>query len=66
MLEISRIVTSLGAVVASSGLIIYGIGASYVDPGDFATAFGLWSMILGTIAAIIGLVLYRQSYVEED
>ena len=66
MQEISRILTSLGAVVASSGLVVYGMGASYSSPGDFEVNLGLWMMILGVIAAIVGIVLYRQSWVEED
>ncbi len=66
MLEVSRIVTSLGAVTASTGLIIYGIGASYLTPDDFETTLGTWLMIIGTIATVAGLVLYRQHFVEED
>lgn len=66
MLEISRIVTALGAVAASSGLIIYGIGASYLTPDDFETTLGLWLMILGTLATVIGLALYKRNFLEED
>lgn len=66
MHEIARIVTSLGAVVASSGLIIYGLGASYVTPDNFEMTLGLWMMILGVIATIVGVVLYRQTWAEED
>lgn len=66
MLEISRIVTALGAVVASTGVVIYGMGASYLSPGDLETTSGLWMMILGSIATLAGMVLYRQQYSEED
>lgn len=66
MQELSRIITALGVVAAATGLTIYGMGASYFDPGDFDTMVGLWMMILGTIAAIVGAILYRQSWVEED
>lgn len=66
MLEISRIVTSIGAVAASSGLTIYGIGVSFVDPGGYQVTVGLWLMVLGVIATVAGLVLYRQHFVEED
>lgn len=66
MLEISRIVASLGAVTASSGVVIYGIAVSYLEPNDFQSDVGIWLMIVGTIAIVAGLVLYRQHFAEED
>ena len=66
MQELSRIITAAGAVAASTGLTIYGMGASYFEPGDFELTLGLWMMILGVIATIVGLVMYRQSWVEDD
>lgn len=66
MLEISRIVASLGAVTASSGVVIYGIAVSYLEPNDFQSDVGIWLMIVGTIATVAGLVLYRQHLAEED
>lgn len=66
MLEISRIVASLGAVTASSGVVIYGIAVSYLNPDDFQSDVGIWLMIVGMIATIGGLVLYRQHFAEEE
>ena len=66
MQEIARIVTALGAVVASSGLIIYGLGASYVSPDSFEMSIGLWMMILGVIATVVGVIMYRRTWLEED
>lgn len=66
MLEISRIVTALGTVVASTGLVVYGMGTSYTSPGEFETTAGLWMMILGVVATVVGLVIYRREYLEED
>lgn len=66
MQELSRIITAIGAVAASTGLTIYGMGASYFEPGDFELTLGLWLMILGTIATVVGIVMYRQSWMEED
>lgn len=66
MLEISRIVASLGAVTASSGVVIYGIAVSYLEPNDFQSDVGIWLMIVGIIATAAGLVLYRQHFAEED
>ncbi len=65
MHELSRILTSLGVVAASTGLIVYGMAASYYNPGGFDLSLGLWLMIIGTIVSIIGWVMYRQSWVEE-
>lgn len=66
MLELSRIITSVGAVVASTGLIIYGMAASYVVPDDFQTTASLAMMVGGVIAVAIGLMMYRSAYQEED
>lgn len=60
MAEISRILTAGGLVMASSGLIVYGIGASFVEPHDFELTIGLWAMILGSIAAVIGIVMSKR------
>lgn len=66
MLELSRIITAFGAVLASTGLVIYGVAVSYVVPDDFQTDVGLWMMVLGVITTVVGLVMYRQAYLEED
>lgn len=65
MAEISRIMTAAGLVAASSGLVIYGIGAAFVEPQDFQMTIGLWAMIIGTIVAAIGIILSKR-VVEED
>lgn len=65
MAEISRILTAAGLVAASSGLIIYGIGAAFVEPQDFQMTVGLWAMIIGSIIAAIGIILSKR-IVEED
>ena len=61
MAEISRILTALGAVVASVGLVVYGMGRSFVRTGDFETTLGVWLMIAGILATAIGLVLHHQA-----
>lgn len=65
MAEISRILTAAGLVAASSGLVIYGIGASFVEPQDFQMSVGLWAMIIGAVVAAIGILLSKR-IVEED
>jgi hypothetical protein len=66
MLELSRIVTSAGVVAASVGLIVYGVGASYVVPNDFETSLGIWLMVIGTIVTVIGAIAYNRSWVEAE
>jgi hypothetical protein len=64
MQELSRIAVSAGIVAASVGLVIYAIGASYHIPGDFEMNVGLWLMILGAIATIVGGVIYSRTWLE--
>ncbi len=66
MQEISRIITALGAVVATSGLVVYGMGASYWDPSEFDMSVGVWMMVLGVIATIVGIILYQRTWVEDE
>lgn len=66
MLELGRIIASLGAVVASTGLILYGVLVSIVSPDDYSTTATVWMMILGVVATVIGVLMYRSAYQEED
>ena len=61
MAEIARILTALGAVAATVGLVVYGMGRAYVREGDFEITIGLWLMVIGTIATIVGLVLHNRT-----
>ncbi len=60
MAEISRILTASGLVAASSGLVIYGIGASLVEPSSFELNTGMILMVIGVIAAVIGIVISKR------
>lgn len=64
MLEASRILTSIGLVAASTGLVVYGMGAAYADPRSFELNLGLILMIGGVIATVVGIVVYRQQSVD--
>ena len=66
MLELGRIIASLGAVVASTGLILYGVLVSIYSPDEYNTTATVWMMILGVVAAVIGVLMYRSAYQEED
>lgn len=65
MLEISRILTAAGLVAASTGVVIFGIGAAFVEPQDSEMNLGIILMIGGVIAAAIGVFMYRQYSVDE-
>jgi hypothetical protein len=64
VLEVSRILTSAGLVAAATGLVVYAMGAAYVDPRSFELNLGIGLMVVGTIATIIGIVMYRQQSVD--
>jgi Flp pilus assembly protein TadB len=65
MAEASRILTALGLVAASVGLTIYGIGAAFVEPEDFQMNTGMIIMVIGVIAAVVGIVMSKR-IPEED
>lgn len=65
MAEISRILTAGGLVAASTGLVVYGMGASFAEPRDFELTVGLWLMIVGAIVAVVGIVMSKR-IAEED
>lgn len=65
MAEISRILTAGGLVAASSGLVVYGMGAAFVEPRDFELTIGLWAMIIGVVATAIGIIMSKR-IAEED
>ncbi|MBA3377745.1 MAG: hypothetical protein M3490_06945 [Chloroflexota bacterium] len=65
MAEASRILTALGLVAASVGLTIYGIGAAFVEPEDFQMNTGMIIMVIGAIAAVVGIVMSKR-IPEED
>lgn len=65
MAEVSRILTALGLVVASTGLIFYGIATSFYETASRDMNVGIGMMIGGVIAAAIGIIMSKQ-IPEED
>ena len=61
MLELSRILTAAGLVVASVGFVVYGMGAAFVEPRDWEMNLGIIMMIGGVTATVIGIIMYRQA-----
>ena len=64
MLEVSRILTAAGLVAASTGLVVYAMGAAFVDPRSYEMNIGIVLMIAGVIATVIGVGLYRKESVD--
>jgi uncharacterized membrane protein YidH (DUF202 family) len=62
----SRILVSLAAVVASVGLLLFGMGTSYNPENDGLKTLGVVMMIGGVIALGIGIVWYRQVEAAEE
>jgi uncharacterized membrane protein YfcA len=65
MAEISRILTAVGLVAAATGLNFYGIGVAFVEPGGLSRDAGIYLMIGGVIAAVIGIVMSKRLPEEE-
>ena len=65
MAEISRILTAVGLVAAATGLTLYGIGVAFVEPGGLSRDSGIFLMIAGVIAAVVGIVMSKQIPEEE-
>jgi len=61
VLEFSRILTAAAVVIASVGLLVYAMGASYYNPGSFEMNLGLVMMIGGVIGSVVGIIIYRQT-----
>jgi len=61
MLQLSRILTAAGLVVASVGLTFYGIVESQWQTDKTQSDISLVMMVVGVIATIVGISLYRQT-----
>lgn len=61
MNEVARWLISLGVVIASVGLVVLGMGMSFVRPESSEFNLGLLLMIGGSVAAVVGFVLYRST-----
>ena len=60
MLEIGRILTAGGSVAASTGLVVFAMGAAFVEPRDYEMNIGIFLMVAGVIATVVGIYLYHQ------
>jgi hypothetical protein len=61
---VARLLVSLGSVAAAVGLVVFGMGTSFVVSDDSLTNLGLILMIGGLIATVIGGVIYRMTEVK--
>ena len=56
---IARILVALGFTIAAVGLTVYGMGTAMSIPNKDMEHLGLYMMIGGTIAGVIGIFWYR-------
>lgn len=63
---LSRIVLSVAAVVASVGLLLYGMGTSYSPADEGMKTLGLWLGIGGLVFTVIGIGWYRVTETAEE
>jgi hypothetical protein len=60
---VARLLVSLGSVAAAVGLVVFGMGTSFVVSDDSLVNLGLILMIGGLIATVVGGVIYRMTEV---
>jgi hypothetical protein len=60
---VARLLVSLGSVAAAVGLVVFGMGTSFVASDDSLVNLGLILMIGGLIATVVGGVIYRMTEV---
>jgi hypothetical protein len=58
---VARLLVAIGSVAASVGLVVFGMGTSFVSSDDSLINLGLILMIGGVIATVIGAVIYRMT-----
>lgn len=56
---ISRLIVAVFAVMASVGLMIYGIGSSFYDSVYDWKRIGVILMVVGAVGTGVGIAMYR-------
>jgi hypothetical protein len=56
---VARLLASFGAVAASVGLVVFGMGTAFVEPDDSLKNLGYILMVGGVIATVVGGLIYR-------
>ena len=60
MLEMSRILTAAGATLAGVAFTVYGIAHSVRHEPGWELQFGIWGMIIGLLATVVGLIIHHR------
>lgn len=60
MLELSRILTAAGATLAGVAFTVYGIAHSVRHEPGWELQFGIWGMIVGLVATVVGLIMHHR------
>ncbi len=56
---LGKLLLVIGTVGASTGFMLWGIAGTIIGGQDAMHTIGVWSMIIGVIASVIGTVMYR-------
>ena len=56
---LGMILIVIGSVGASSGFMLWGIAGTMADGHDTMSQIGIGAMVVGLIAMVVGIVLYR-------
>lgn len=60
MLEFSRILTAAGATLAGVAFTVYGIAHAVRHEPGWELNVGVWGMIIGITATIVGLFMHHR------
>ncbi|MDP9369060.1 MAG: hypothetical protein M3Q03_12400 [Chloroflexota bacterium] len=60
MAEVGRILVAVGSVMASVGLVVFGIAQSYLDPNSGQSLLGVVMMVVGLVLTVVGAVAYSR------
>ncbi len=58
--EVGRILVAAGSVLASVGLVIFGIARAYIEPSTSQSTLGVVMMVVGVVLTVVGAVAYSR------
>src|SRR5688500_12443028 len=64
--ELPRVLVALGAVIATVGVTVYGMGIAYREPRDADVTIGVVLMVGGLVAFFAGPAIYKTGYGGSD
>lgn len=58
--EVGRILVAFGAVLATVGLVVFGIALAYIEPSTSQSNLGIVMMVVGVVLTVVGAVAYSR------